>query len=193
MEYLTGAVAVRTGNGAFISWRCSPRTMQKPVSTCTRTTDGKRQSSTAPYSPRARDYTDATADFTKTNTYFVKKVWKRRRGGDQGSYTMPRNKAAGAYITVPTDSGHGAFRMGGRPERRRLLRLCAGPPRGQPSKLEGTNTGSTYGRWTSARTARTRTTSPGSLDDRRRHVGRSDGLRYRRRRYAEVLYASRTA
>lgn len=106
MEYLDrGVVAVRTGNGAFISWRSLAADDAKLGFNVYRTTDGKTTKLNGTVLTAGTDYTDATADFTKANTYFVKKVLNGAEAETKGSYTMPANKAAGAYITVPIDSG----------------------------------------------------------------------------------------
>ena len=106
MEYLDrGVVAVRTGNSAFINWRSLATDDAKLGFNVYRTTGGTTTKLNSAVLTAGTNYTDATADFTKANTYFVKKVLNGVEAETKGSYTMPANKAAGAYITVPIDSG----------------------------------------------------------------------------------------
>ena len=48
---------------------------------------------------------DKKVDFSKENTYFVTKILNGVELKTKGSYTMPKNKGVGPYITVPIKAG----------------------------------------------------------------------------------------
>ncbi len=101
-EYLDrGVVAVRQKTAALISWRSLATDEDNLGFNVYRTTDGQTVKLNDAPLTGGTNFTDGTADFTKANTYFVKKVLNGVELETKGSYTMPANKGVGAYITVP--------------------------------------------------------------------------------------------
>lgn len=105
-EYLDrGVVAVRSGNAAFISWRSLATDDAKLGFNVYRATNGDTVKLNSSVLLSGTNFTDATVDFSKANTYFVKKVLNGVEAFTNGAYTMPANKGAGAYVTVPIKAG----------------------------------------------------------------------------------------
>ena len=102
-EYLDrGVVAVRQNNSsALVSWRSLATDESDLGFNVYRTTDGKTVKLNQTVLTKGTNFTDGTADFSKANTYSVKKVLNGVELGTNGSYTMPANKGIGAYVTVP--------------------------------------------------------------------------------------------
>lgn len=104
-EYLDrGVVAVRQSKtNALVTWRSLATDEDGLGFNVYRTTDGKTVKLNTSVLTGGTNFSDGTADFTKANTYFVKKVLNGVELETKGSYTMPANKAIGAYITVPVE------------------------------------------------------------------------------------------
>lgn len=100
-----GVVAINTGNAAFVSWRLLASDESDIGFNVYRTTDGETVKLNSEPLYGGTNYTDNTADLTKDNTYFVKTVYNGVEKETDGSYTMPANKGAGAYVTVPIKDG----------------------------------------------------------------------------------------
>ncbi len=107
MEYLDrGVVAVRQNNtNALVSWRSLATDNAKLAFNVYRETDGKATKLNKDPLTAGTNYVDGTADFTKANTYYVKKVLNGQEVETKGSYTMPANKGVGPYVTVPIKAG----------------------------------------------------------------------------------------
>ena len=99
-EYLDrGVVAVRQNNSsALVSWRSLATDESDLGFNVYRTTDGKTVKLNQTVLTKGTNFTDGTADFSKANTYSVKKVLNGVELGTNGSYTMPANKGIGAYV-----------------------------------------------------------------------------------------------
>ena len=104
-EYLDrGIVAVRqNAKSALVSWRSLASDEEGLGFNVYRTTDGKTEKINTDIVTKSTNFVDAMADFTKANTYTVKKVLKGVELETKGSYTMPANKGVGAYVTIPVD------------------------------------------------------------------------------------------
>ena len=102
-EYLDrGVVAVRQNNtNALVSWRSLATDDSKLGFNVYRTTDGKTAKLNGDVITKSTNFVDSKVDFSKANTYFVKKVLNGVEVETKGSYTMPANKAAGPFITIP--------------------------------------------------------------------------------------------
>lgn len=106
MEYLDrGVVAVRSGNAAFISWRSLATDDAATAFNVYRVTDGDTTKLTTAALTAGTNYTDATADLTLDNTYFVTTVLNGTEKKTAGSHTMPANKTDGPFVTVPIQAG----------------------------------------------------------------------------------------
>ena len=102
-EYLDrGVVAVRQNNtNALVTWRSLASDDAKLGFNVYRTTDGKTTKLNGDVITKSTNFVDSKADFSKANTYFVKKVLDGVEVETKGSYTMPANKAVGPFVTVP--------------------------------------------------------------------------------------------
>ncbi len=100
-----GVVAVSTGSAAYVSWRLLASDESDIGFNVYRTTDGETVKLNSEPLYGGTNYTDITADLTKDNTYLVKTVYNGVEKDTDGSYTMPANKGAGAYVTVPIKDG----------------------------------------------------------------------------------------
>ncbi len=100
-----GVVAISTGSAAFVSWRLLASDEGDIGFNVYRTTDGETVKLNSEPLTGGTNYTDSTADLAKDNTYFVKTVYNGVERDTDGSYTMPANKGAGAYVTVPIKDG----------------------------------------------------------------------------------------
>jgi len=102
-EYLDrGVVAVRQNNtNALVTWRSLATDDSKTGFNVYRITDKDTVKLTSAPITNSTNFVDGTADFSKANTYFVKKVLEGKEAETKGSYTMPANKGVGAYVTVP--------------------------------------------------------------------------------------------
>lgn len=106
-EYLDrGVVAVRQNNtNALVTWRSLATDEEGLGFNLYRTTDGNTVKVNDQIITAGTNYIDSKADFSKANTYFVKKVLNNQELETKGSYTMPANKGIGPYITVPIKAG----------------------------------------------------------------------------------------
>lgn len=106
-EYLDrGVVAVRQNNtNALITWRSLATDEEELGFNLYRTTDGKTVKVNDKTLTGGTNFVDTKADFSKANTYFVKKVFNGKELETKGNYTMPANKGVGPYITVPIKTG----------------------------------------------------------------------------------------
>lgn len=102
-EYLDrGIIAVRqNNNNALVTWRSLATDEEGLGFNVYRTTDGKTVKLNKDVLTKGTNFADGSADFTKANTYFVKKVLNGKELDTKGSYTMPANKGVGPYFTVP--------------------------------------------------------------------------------------------
>lgn len=100
-----GVVALNSGNGIFVSWRLLASDEGDIGFNVYRTTDGETVKVNADVLTGGTNFTDTTADLTKENTYTVKTVYNGVERDSDGSYTVPANKGAGAYVTVPIKDG----------------------------------------------------------------------------------------
>ncbi|MBQ8011361.1 MAG: RICIN domain-containing protein [Oscillospiraceae bacterium] len=100
-----GVAAVRTGNAAFISWRLLASDEPDMGFNVYRTTDGETIRVNSEVLTGGTNFTDTTADLTKDNTYTVRTVYNGVEKDSDGSFTLPANKGAGAYYTVPIRDG----------------------------------------------------------------------------------------
>ncbi|MBQ8515463.1 MAG: RICIN domain-containing protein [Ruminococcus sp.] len=100
-----GVAAVNTGSGVFVSWRLLASDESDIGFNVYRTTDGVTEKVNSEVLYGGTNFTDTTADITKENTYFVKTVYSGAEWETDGSFTMPANKGAGAYFTVPIKDG----------------------------------------------------------------------------------------
>ncbi len=106
MEQLDrGVVAVSTGSAAFVSWRLLASDEGDIGFNVYRTTGGETVKVNAEVLTGGTNFTDTTADLTKDNTYTVKTVYNGVERDSDGSFTLPANKGAGAYYTVPIKDG----------------------------------------------------------------------------------------
>ncbi len=106
-EYLDrGVVAVRQNNkSALVTWRSLADDDEGLVFNVYCVTGDDTVKVNADVLTAGTNVVDATADFTKENTYFVKKVLNSHELPTIGSYTMPANKGVGPYVTVPIQAG----------------------------------------------------------------------------------------
>ncbi len=100
-----GVVALNTGNGIFVNWRMLASDEADIGFHVYRTTDGVTTRVTNDVLYGGTNFTDTTADLSKANTYFVKTVYNNTEWDSEGSFTVPANKGAGAYYTVPIKDG----------------------------------------------------------------------------------------
>ncbi len=100
-----GVVAVSVGNAAFVSWRLLASDEADMGFNVYRTTDGETVKVNAEVLTGGTNFTDTTADLSKDNTYTVKTVYNGVEKDSDGSFTLPANKGAGAYYTVPIRDG----------------------------------------------------------------------------------------
>lgn len=100
-----GVVALNSGSGIFVSWRLLASDESDIGFNVYRTTDGETVKVNEETLYGGTNFTDTTADLTKENTYFVKTVYSGKEWDTDGSYTVPANKGAGAYVTVPIKDG----------------------------------------------------------------------------------------
>lgn len=100
-----GVVAVSVGNAAFVSWRLLASDESDMGFNVYRTTDSETVKVNNEVLTGGTNFTDATADLTKDNTYTVKTVYNGVEKDSDGSFTLPANKGAGAYYTVPIKDG----------------------------------------------------------------------------------------
>ncbi len=100
-----GVVAVSVGNAAFVSWRLLASDEADMGFNVYRTTDGETVKVNTEVLTGGTNFTDTTADLTKNNTYTVKTVYNGVEKDSDGSFTLPANKGAGAYYTVPIRDG----------------------------------------------------------------------------------------
>lgn len=100
-----GVVALNSGSGIFVSWRLLASDESDISFNVYRTTDGETVKVNSETLYGGTNFTDTTADLTKENTYFVKTVYNGKEWDTDGSYTVPANKGAGAYVTVPIKDG----------------------------------------------------------------------------------------
>lgn len=106
-EYLDrGVVAVRQNNtNALITWRSLASDEDGLGFNVYRVTGKDTVKITNAPVTKGTNFVDSKADFTKANTYFVKKVLNGKELETKGSYTMPANKGVGPYVTVPIKAG----------------------------------------------------------------------------------------
>ncbi len=100
-----GVVALNTGKGIFVNWRMLASDEPDIGFNVYRTTDGKTTKVNKDVLYGGTNFTDTTADLSKANTYFVKTVYNNTEWDSEGSFTVPANKGAGAYYTVPIKDG----------------------------------------------------------------------------------------
>ncbi len=105
-EYLDrGIVAVRKSDTrSLVSWRSLATDEANLGFNVYRTTDGKTVKLNESVLVGGTNFLDESADFTRENTYFVKKVLDGVELETTGSYTMPANKAVGPYVTVSVEN-----------------------------------------------------------------------------------------
>ena len=106
-EYLDrGVVAVRQNNkSALVTWRSLAGDEPELGFNVYRVTGKDTVKVNDDVLTKGTNFVDASADFTKENTYFVKKVLNGKELPTIGSYTMPANKGVGPYVTVPIQAG----------------------------------------------------------------------------------------
>ncbi len=106
-EYLDrGVVAVRQNNtNALITWRSLASDEDGLGFNVYRVTGKDTVKITSAPVTKGTNFVDNKADFSKANTYFVKKVLNGKELETKGSYTMPANKGIGPYVTVPIKAG----------------------------------------------------------------------------------------
>ena len=106
-EYLDrGVVAVRQNNkSALVTWRSLADDEPELGFNVYRVTGKDTVKVNAEVLMKGTNFVDASADFTKENTYFVKKVLNGRELPTVGNYAMPANKGVGPYVTVPIQAG----------------------------------------------------------------------------------------
>lgn len=102
-EYLDrGVVAVRQSEkNAFVSWRSLATDDPELGFNVYRTTDGNTVKLNENPLFGGTNFLDSTADFSKSNVYFVRKVLNGIELKTKGKFTMPAGKAIGPYITIP--------------------------------------------------------------------------------------------
>ncbi len=100
-----GVVALNSGNGIFVNWRMLASDEADIGFNVYRTTDGVTTKVNSDVLYGGTNFTDTTADLSKANTYFVKTVYSGTEWDTEGSFTVPANKGAGAYYTVPIQDG----------------------------------------------------------------------------------------
>ncbi|MBQ8724524.1 MAG: hypothetical protein IJY74_02480, partial [Oscillospiraceae bacterium] len=100
-----GVVALNSGSGIFVSWRLLASDESDIGFNVYRTTDGETVKVNGEVLTGGTNFTDTTADLTKENTYTVKTVYNGVERDSDGSFTVPANKGAGAYVTVPIKDG----------------------------------------------------------------------------------------
>lgn len=106
-EYLDrGVVAVRQNNtNALVTWRSLASDEDSLGFNVYRVTGKDTVKLTSAPVTKGTNFVDSKADFSKANTYFVKKVLNGEELETKGSYTMPANKGEGPYVTVPIMAG----------------------------------------------------------------------------------------
>lgn len=106
-EYLDrGVVAVRQNNSnALVTWRSLASDEDGLGFNVYRVTSKDTVKLTGAPVTKGTNFVDSKADFSKANTYFVKKVLNGKELETKGSYTMPANKGVGPYVTVPIKAG----------------------------------------------------------------------------------------
>lgn len=106
-EYLDrGVVAVRQNNtNALVTWRSLASDEDSLGFNVYRVTGKDTVKLTTSPVTKGTNIVDGKADFTKANTYFVKKVLNGKELETKGNYTMPANKGVGPYVTVPIKAG----------------------------------------------------------------------------------------
>jgi rhamnogalacturonan endolyase len=110
MEFLTrGVHAAYTGDGKiFISWRLLGTEPRDLAFNIYRTTDGKTSKLNKTPMDKGTNFTDETADTSKTHTYNVKTVVKGKEQKENNTYTLQAHAKPWLSIPLKTPPGYSA-------------------------------------------------------------------------------------